>query len=174
MTLLIILCTAHNKQPNSRYDAEPRFCEQGGFSVFYIKYAEETPDGRVGDDDSHHGFHLNITKQNDVTMGWGNTQDPAEVWPIKGGLPGTTGGGGGGGSGRLPSQQRPPPVIFFLSKLISTAFIDVIMCFSFLTLEIFNIHLIIFYLFLIHTFFSSPHCTVYADLIVQIPLMWDK
>lgn len=52
MTLLIILCTAHNKQPNSRYDAEPRFCEQGGFSVFYIKYAEETPDGRVGETSS--------------------------------------------------------------------------------------------------------------------------
>lgn len=63
--------------------------------------------GSVGDDDSHHGFHLNITKQNYVTIGWGNTQDPAEVRPIKGGLPGTTGGGwwGEGGSGRLPSRQ---------------------------------------------------------------------
>lgn len=68
--------------------------------MFYIKYAEETPDGRVGGklpaSGLHHGFHLNITKQNDGTIGWGNTQDPAEVWPIKGGLPGTTGGGGWG------------------------------------------------------------------------------
>lgn len=65
MTLLISLCIAHNKQPNSHYYAEPCFCELGGFSMFYIKYAEETPDGRVGetsskrvggDDDSIMGF----------------------------------------------------------------------------------------------------------------------
>lgn len=37
-------------------------------------------------------------------IGWDNTQDHAEVWPIKGGLPGTTGVEGAGGS-RLLSQQ---------------------------------------------------------------------
>lgn len=80
MTLLIILCTAHNKQPNSHYDAEPRFCEQGGSSVFYIKYAEETPDGRVGETSSKRvggGWRLpswvspqhNKTKLNDDRVG---------------------------------------------------------------------------------------------------------
>lgn len=79
-------------------------------------------------------------------------------------------GGGGEWPAALTTTSLDAVIFFFLSKLISTAFIDVNMCFSFLTLEIFNIHLIIFN----SCIFSSPHCTLYADLIVQIPPMWDK
>lgn len=80
-------------------------------------------------------------------------------------------GGGSRGVGEWPAAlttTSPDALIFFfLSKLISTAFIDVNVCFSFLTLYIFNLHLIIF-------IFSSSHCTFFAALIVKIPPMWDQ
>lgn len=83
-------------------------------------------------------------------------------------------GGGSRGVGEWPAAlttTSPDALIFFfLSKLISTAFIDVNMCFSFLTLYIFNLHFIIFNSYI----FPPSHCTFFAALIVKIPPMWDQ